>query len=117
MELTVPSELQQSRRPARISVHAWGLLHPSHMEWTRDQRLLVSEFGRGQVMDVTEGGDYREASAFARGLRFPAGILPTADGRILVADTGRDAIFRYWCRRGRIASRTNVFSPVALRPY
>jgi len=77
----------------RISVHAFGLLQPSHMEWTEDGRLLVSEFGRGNIFDITAGGDYRDAKPFASGLAHPAGILTNYEGsRIIVADTGRGEI-------------------------
>jgi hypothetical protein len=80
-------------RAQRVSVHAYGLLQPSHMEWTQDGRLLVSEFGRGRVVDVTAGGDCRDAVPFADGLMHPAGLLTNYEGsRILVADTGRGEV-------------------------
>ena len=74
-------------------VHAHGLLHPSHLEWTTEGRLLASEFGRGRVIDITEGGNMREATPFAYNLRHPAGLLTTFEGnRILVADTGQRCV-------------------------
>jgi hypothetical protein len=77
----------------RVKVHAYGLLHPSHMEWTQDERLLVSEFGRGRVTDITTGGDYRTAEPFAHDLIHPAGIITDYEGsRVLVADTGQGRV-------------------------
>jgi hypothetical protein len=80
-------------RAQHVGVHAYGLLQPSHMEWTQDGRLLVSEFGRGRVVDVTDGGDCRDATPFAEDLTHPAGLLTDYEGsRILVADTGRGEV-------------------------
>lgn len=77
----------------KMQVHANGLQHPGHMEWTKDGRLLVSEFGRGRVIDITDGGDYRDAKPFACGLKHPAGIITDYQGnRIIVVDTGNDCI-------------------------
>ncbi|QXJ32322.1 YncE family protein [Saccharolobus shibatae] len=74
-----------------LEIHAYGMLHPGHMEWTPDGRLLVSEFGRGRVLDATKGGNMRDAIPFAYNLSHPAAILPHKD-RILVADAGFNAI-------------------------
>lgn len=94
LEIQIPESIRQLvRPPSKIEVHAHGLLHPSHMEWTADGRLLASEFGRGRVVDITEGGSMREAEPFAYNLRHPAGLLTTFQGnRVLVADTGRRAV-------------------------
>lgn len=76
-----------------VAVHAIGLCHPGHMEWTPEGRLLVCELGRGRITDVTDGGDFRNAEPFAYNLKHPAGLLTTYQGnRILVADVGADAI-------------------------
>lgn len=89
----IPRSVRRASRATRIEVHAHGLLHPSHMEWTSEGRLLASEFGRGRVVDVTDGGNMREAEPFAYNLRHPAGLLTNYNGnRIVVADTGQRAI-------------------------
>lgn len=74
-----------------LEIHAYGMLHPGHMEWTPDGRLLVSEFGRGRILDVTKGGNMRDAIPFAYNLLHAAAILPYKD-KILVADAGFNAI-------------------------
>lgn len=88
------SKLMETRVVVKkMQVHANGLLHPGHMEWTSDGRLLVSEFGRGRVTDITEQGDYRESKPFASGLKHPAGIITNYQGsRIVVADTGANRL-------------------------
>lgn len=40
-----------------LEIHAYSMLNTGHMEWTPDGRLLVSEFSRGRILDITEGGD------------------------------------------------------------
>lgn len=75
------------RGPVRIKLFATGLHNPSHMEWTQDGRLLVSEHTAGQIKDVTKGGDMKNEKPFVYGLEGPAGILPLPDGRILVSET------------------------------
>jgi DNA-binding beta-propeller fold protein YncE len=94
LEANLPDQLRKAHAiPYEVSPHAYGLLHPSHMEWTTDGRLLVSEFGGGRIIDITEGGDYRNATAQASGLQNPAGICTTFEGdRVVVADTGRSQI-------------------------
>src|SRR5262249_44872068 len=85
--------LRGHRVPRRITVHAYGLLHPSHMEWTSSGRLMVSEYGRGRVVDITDGGDFQDATPFAYGLTHPAGLITTYRGNtIIVADNGEEAI-------------------------
>ena len=77
-----------------MKVHAHGLVYPSHMEWTADGRLLVSEFLGGKVKDITDGGDYRDCRPFASNLGHPAGILTDyQDDRILVVDNGRGKVY------------------------
>lgn len=87
----------QSYRPKgfaikKMEVHAYGLLHPGHMEFTRDNRLLVSEFGRGRVTDITKPGDYRDQKGLIEGLSHPASIITNYSDDILVVDTGADAV-------------------------
>lgn len=91
----IPQEVSNAvARVRSMTVHAYGLLQPGHMEWTQDGRLLVSEFGRGRVTDITKGGDFRESESFASGLLYPSGIVTNFEGdRIIVADAGRDAIY------------------------
>jgi glucose/arabinose dehydrogenase len=95
IKASLSDQLRESHAiPSEIAPHAFGLLHPTHMEWTAEGRLLVSEFGRGAVVDITDGGDYRNASPLATGLQNPAGLCTTFEGdRIVVADTGRSQIF------------------------
>ena len=40
-----------------VQLHAVNLTNPSHMEWTVDNRLLVSQSTAGSVVDITDGGD------------------------------------------------------------
>lgn len=70
----------------RARPHAVNLLNPSHMEWTRGGRLLVCEHTAGRIIDVTDGGDMKDARPFAVGLQGPAAILPQED-RILVSES------------------------------
>ncbi|MEM6516456.1 MAG: hypothetical protein AAF688_09770 [Bacteroidota bacterium] len=86
---------KRSQLPSIISIEpfAIGLTHPGHMEFTKDGRLLVSEFGKGQVTEITEGGDFRNSKPFAYNLGHPAGIVTNYDGdKILVADAGLQKI-------------------------
>ena len=77
-----------------MGVHAHGLSYPSHMEWTRDGRLLVSEFLGGNVKDITEGGDARKQKPFAYNLGHPASLLTDYQGdRILVNDNGKGVVY------------------------
>jgi glucose/arabinose dehydrogenase len=59
-------EVKVGGRTRRVYVRpfAWGLKNPSHMEWTPDGRLLVSEHTAGTVRDITKGGDASEAKPF-----------------------------------------------------
>ncbi len=74
------------RRGPRVELFATNLHTPTHMEWSQDGRLLVSETTAGRVTDITSGGDFIESAPFAWGLRGPASICPLPDGRILVAE-------------------------------
>lgn len=70
-----------------VMLFASNLHNPSHMEWTNDGRLLVSEHSAGQIKDITAGGNALNIPPFAFNLKGPAGILPRSDGSILVAET------------------------------
>lgn len=82
-----PAQSYVKRGTVKVELYATGLHNPSHMEWTQDRRLLVSEHTTGQIKDVTRGGNMRDAKPFATGLEGPASILPLPDGRILVSET------------------------------
>ena len=69
-----------------VGLFATNLHAPTHMEWTNDGRLLVSEHTAGQVTHITAGGDTRDAKPIATGLQGPTSILPLPDGRILVSE-------------------------------
>lgn len=109
--------VEAKRRPRTIEVEVFATnLHaPSHMEWTLDGRLLVSEHTAGQMKDVTRGGDMRDVKPFASGLQGPASILPLEDGRILVSET--------WAGRvtdissGGDISRKKPFASDLIMPY
>jgi hypothetical protein len=75
-----------------VQMHAHNLVNPSHMEWSADGKLLVSERTTGCIKDVTRGGDMADSKPFAWGLKGPASILPTNDGRLLVSETWSDSI-------------------------
>ena len=47
-------EVKAVGRTRRVHVRpfAWGLKNPSHMKWTPDGRLLVSEHTAGTVRDI-----------------------------------------------------------------
>ncbi len=59
-------EVKVGGRTRRVYVRpfAWGLKNPSHMEWTPDGRLLVSEHTAGTVRDITKGGTLRRLNLF-----------------------------------------------------
>lgn len=69
-----------------MELFAVGLHNPTHMGMLPDGRLLVSDHTAGRVVDVTGGGDMRDAEPFAFGLEGPTGIEPMGD-RILVSET------------------------------
>lgn len=81
-----------SQRPVSVQPFATNLRTPSHMEWTPEGRLLVSETTAGRIVDITDGGDFADAEPFAVGLEGPASILPLPDGRILVAEVWRGRV-------------------------
>lgn len=81
---TTPSALSPSS--LRVELFATNLHTPTHMEWTADGRLLAAEHTAGRVVDITDGGDLRDAKPFATGLQGPTSILPLPDGRILVSE-------------------------------
>lgn len=69
-----------------VELYATNLINPSHMEWTLDGRLLVSQSTVGSIIDITNGGDMLNVEPFANGLQGPASILPRKNGEILVAE-------------------------------
>lgn len=76
----------------KAEVFAFNLRTPTHMEWTKDGRLLVSEHTAGEVKDITRGGDFKNVKPFAYGLKGPSSILPLQDGRLLVAEAWGDGV-------------------------
>ena len=76
----------------RVALHAVNLINPSHMEWTLDGRLLVSQSTAGSVIDITNGGDMQNATPYAVGLQGPASILPRENGEILVTEMWGGAV-------------------------
>lgn len=81
---------KHTKRPykkVRVELFATNLHNPSHMEWTNDGRLLVSEHTAGTVKDITNGGDMKNVDPFAYGLHGPASMKPLYDGRILISET------------------------------
>lgn len=101
-ERPVPTSLRQGNKMTGtkatgapklgIELFATNLHAPTHMEWTPDGRLLVSEHTAGQVKDITSGGDMAHREPLAYGLRGPASILPLDDGRILVSELWSDRV-------------------------
>lgn len=87
MVATQPTTTSITKRTGlSIELFATNLHNPSHMEWTPQGRLLVSEHTAGRVMDITDGGDMRDAKPYAYGLQGPSAILPI-DDHLLVAET------------------------------
>lgn len=88
---TKPEEISDEEFEAdigpNVELHARNLHNPSHMEWTQDGQLLVSEHSSGRVMDITEGGNMRDEEPFAEGLEGPASMTMLDDGRILAVET------------------------------
>lgn len=77
---------EERARPLHVELFAVGLQNPSHMEWTPDGRLLVSDLTAGKVFDITDGGDATKLTPVAEGLGGPAAIVPV-DDHILVAES------------------------------
>lgn len=69
-----------------VELFANNLHNPSHMEWSNDGQLLVSERGAGKVTDISGGGDMSDAEPFATGLEGPTRLQPMSDGRLLAVD-------------------------------
>lgn len=66
------------------SIYATGLSSPTGLLTTRDGRLLVANFS-GSVVDITGGGSFAGAPAFASGLAGPRNLVQLDDDRILIA--------------------------------
>ncbi|QKY69262.1 hypothetical protein Len3610_06270 [Lentibacillus sp. CBA3610] len=71
----------------KVEVFATNLQTPSHMEWTPEGRLLVSETSAGRVTDVTDGGKITEKNIVSDELEGPSSIVPLEDGRIYICET------------------------------
>lgn len=85
-------QLLSRKLSLKVELHAVNLITPSHMEWTHDGRLLVSETTAGRIKDITEPGNYLDTKPFAYGLKGPSSIVPLEDGRIYVCETWGDRI-------------------------
>lgn len=71
----------------KVELWARNLHNPSHVTWSDDGRLLVSEHSAGRIVDVTDGGDVTDAEPFVTDLDGPASMTVTSAGRLLVAET------------------------------
>ena len=90
-------EVQEHKTRGRIKKvhlrpHAWNLHAPTHMEWSSDGRLYVSEHTSGTIRDITRGGDASRSRPVARGLEGPAAVKPRQDGTLLVTETWGDRL-------------------------
>lgn len=81
-----PSHEPVPRRSLDIELFAWGVHNPSHMEWTPDGRLLLSDVTAGRVFDITDGGDLSEKAPVAEGLAGPTALVPV-DDMVLVVES------------------------------
>ena len=84
MSSTLSAPVTHSK--VEVELFASNLRTPTHMEWTQDGRLLVSETTAGRVTDISRGGDFIDASPFAWGLETPASICPMPDGSIYTVE-------------------------------
>jgi hypothetical protein len=98
-----------------VSLFAANLYNPTHMNWTRDGRLLVAETTAGQITDITDGGDMKNADRFAWGLEGPAAIVTLTDGRLLCAESWGGSICEI-TGGGDMSGKPRVLSGLAL-PY
>lgn len=100
---------------AKIELFAINLVNPSHMEWTSDGRLLVSEHTAGRIKDVTEGGDMLNKEPWAEGLNGPAAILPFSNDSIFVCEVWSGTIRNI--ERGGDVSKTKAVAEELSLPY
>jgi len=105
----------KKHKTVKVELFATGLNNPTHMEWTLDGRLLVSEHTAGQVKDITQGGDMRNVKPFASGLQGPTSILPLKDGRILISQTWSGEVAEI--SRGGDISKYEPFADGLSTPY
>lgn len=91
-----------------VELHAANLVNPSHMEWTFDGRLLVSQPTNGSIIDITDGGDMSHATPWVTGLDGPASILPRENGEILVAEIMKSSS---WNENRVVSSRSEPSRP------
>lgn len=79
-------EKVKNRAGVSIDIHAYNLRTPTHMEWTSNGHLIVSEHSSGTMKDITNGGDQSKNEPFVYGLKGPSSIAPLKDGRIYVSE-------------------------------
>ena len=99
----------------RATLHAINLYNPSHMEWTRDGRLLVCEHTAGRIVDITTGGDMKHSEPFAFRLEGPAAIVPQ-DDRILVSESWSGKVTALPLEGGD-ATRAQAYAEGLRHPY
>lgn len=97
----------------KVEVFATNLQTPSHMEWTSEGRLLVSETSAGRVTDITDGGKITEKNIVTDELEGPSSIVPLEDGRIYICETFSDRITNI----GKNSDNTDLNFEGFIRPY
>lgn len=73
------------------SVFATGITKPTGLVWSTDGRLMAASYQDGKVFDITAGGSFTSAAAYASGISNPRYMLQT-DAGILVASYGSGKI-------------------------
>jgi hypothetical protein len=101
-----------------VEPHATGLCLPSHMAILDDDTVLVSEFSKGTIRDVTIPGDYSttDKGLFVQGMKHPGGIHQLENGRIIAADSGSGKIYDISDIKGHIKDENLVFEGIS-HPY
>jgi hypothetical protein len=74
-----------------VKEFARGLNTPTGLVRTSTGKLLVASYDDGKIFDITAGGDFSAATAWAYGLLNPRSLLETPNG-IYVAEQGSNEI-------------------------
>ncbi|RRA99225.1 hypothetical protein EHT25_26900 [Larkinella rosea] len=82
-----------------------------------DDSVLVSEFARGVIRDVTKGGDYSDTNkdVFVSGMKHPGGITQLKNKRIIAADSGTGKVYDI-SAGGNAGDYTKIFEGIS-HPY